>query len=79
MALELYGTPTCPYTCEVREQLEWDDRAFVEYDVEADAEARGRLRQLCPGGALSVPVLVEDGVVKAVGHNGRSCYVAHVP
>jgi len=78
MALELYGTRTCPYTAELREDLEWQGRTFVEYDVEADAGALERLRKLCPGGALSVPVLVDDGVVQSVGHNGRSCYVAHL-
>jgi len=78
MALELFGTRTCPYTAEMREELEWQGREFTEYDVEDDAAARKRLERLCPGGALSVPVLVEDGVVTSVGHNGRSCYVAHL-
>jgi mycoredoxin len=79
MAVELYGTRTCPYTAEMRDELEWQGRPFVEYDVEGDPDARERLRRLCPGGALSVPVLVEDGVVMNVGHNGRSCYVGHLP
>jgi len=75
MVLELYGTRTCPYTAELRAQLEWDDRQFVEYDVEADAAARDRLVRLAAG-AASVPVLVEDGRVVQVGWQGRSCYVA---
>ena len=79
MSLELYGTRTCPYTAELRAQLEWDDRQFVEYDVEADAAARGRLFRLVAGAAASVPTLVEDGRVVQVGWQGRSCYVAAEP
>jgi mycoredoxin len=75
MSLELYGTRSCPYTAELRAQLEWDDQPFVEYDVEADAAARDRLFMLITGSA-SVPVLVEDGRVVQVGWQGRSCYVA---
>jgi mycoredoxin len=74
MALELYGTRACPYTSELREELDWQGRAFVEYDVDADADARARMHKLTPGLA-AVPVLVEDGRVLQVGYRGRSCYV----
>ncbi len=43
--LELYGTARCPYTREMREWLEWRRSEFVEYDVEADREARVRMRE----------------------------------
>jgi glutaredoxin 3 len=75
LRIELYGTPSCAYTAELREHLEWQGRAFVEYDVESDAVAFGRLRQLM-GDNRAVPVLVENGVVKAVGWLGRSCLVS---
>jgi glutaredoxin 3 len=75
MPLELYGTRSCPYTAELRSELQWDGRSFVEYDVEDDAEARRRLFALVSG-AVSVPVLVEDGQVIQVGWNGQGCYVA---
>jgi len=75
MPLELYGTRSCPYTAELRSELQWDGTPFVEYDVEADAEARRRLCSLVSG-AVSVPVLVEDGQVIQVGSNGQGCYVA---
>ena len=47
--VELYGTPGCPYTRDMREWLEMRGADFVEYDVEADrrgarADARGRRR-----------------------------------
>jgi mycoredoxin len=75
--LELYGTTTCPYTAELREDLEFRGRDFVEYDVDNDAEALRRMTALTGnGGAAAVPVLVEDGRVLQVGYNGRSCYVA---
>ena len=75
--LELYGTTTCPYTAELREDLEFRGRDFVEYDVERDADALRRMTALAgSGGTAAVPVLVEDGRVLQVGYNGRSCYVA---
>jgi glutaredoxin 3 len=73
--LELYGTPSCPYTAELREELDFRRRDFVEYDVERDPDAMRRMRALC-GGAAAVPVLVENGSVLQVGYGGRSCYVA---
>jgi glutaredoxin 3 len=72
--VELYGSVNCPYTAELREHLEWQRQAFIEYDVEADPMALGRLQQLT-GGNRAVPVLVENGVVKTVGWLGRSCLV----
>jgi len=75
MALELYGTATCPYTAELREELDWQGREYVEFDVETDAEALARVRALTAG-AVAVPVLVETGHVLQVGYHGRSCYVS---
>lgn len=72
-SLELYGTATCPYTRDAREALEWKRRRFVEYDVEADADALARLTQLT--GQRAVPVLVEDGRVVEIGWQGRCCFV----
>lgn len=70
--LELYGTRWCPYTAEVREDLQWRGLVFVEYDVELDAVARERLLSLT-GGRRAVPVLVEDGQVIRIGWQGRVC------
>jgi glutaredoxin 3 len=70
--LELYGTAGCPYTKDMREWLEWKRCDFVEYDVEADADARRRMYALAAG-QRSVPVLVEDGKVIQAGWQGRSC------
>ena len=72
--LELYGSAHCPYTCELRDWLEWTKRAFREYDVEVDSEAKARMQSL-NGGGRSVPILVEDGKVIQVGWQGRSCIV----
>jgi glutaredoxin 3 len=76
MALELYGTKSCPYTAELREDLELRGRDFLEHDVEDDRDALRRMVALCGGGAAAVPVLVEDGRVLQVGYGGRSCYVS---
>ncbi|GIW35140.1 Uxx-star family glutaredoxin-like (seleno)protein [Meiothermus sp.] len=78
MALELFGTRSCPYTAELREDLEWRGLEFVEYDVEADEQALVRMLTLTQGGR-TVPVLVEDGQVKQIGWQGRGCVVADIP
>jgi glutaredoxin len=72
--LELFGAARCPHTQEMREWLEWKRSDFVEYDVEADADALRRMRELAAG-QRSVPVLVEDGKVLQIGWQGRSCMV----
>jgi len=72
--LELYGSSRCPYTQELREWLEWTRRDFKEYDVEADSNARARMRAL-DSSVRTVPVLVEDGKVIQVGWQGRGCIV----
>lgn len=72
--LELYGTPACPYTQELRESLEWKGREFTEFDIELDAEARVRLQALAPP-PWTVPILVQDGKVIQVGWQGRGCIV----
>jgi mycoredoxin len=72
--LELFGTARCPHTQEMREWLEWKRSDFVEYDVEADAAARRRMRELAAG-QRAVPVLVEDGKVIQIGWQGHSCFL----
>jgi hypothetical protein len=47
---------------------------FVEYDVERDAAARARLREITGGNRL-VPVIVEEGKPVQVGWMGQGCYV----
>jgi glutaredoxin len=71
---ELFGTSTCPYTRDMRDWLEARRADFAEYDVEADPEARRRMRTLA-GPQRTVPILVEDGRVVQVGWQGRGCVV----
>jgi mycoredoxin len=71
---ELYGTPSCPFTAELRDDLEWRGIAFAEYDVETDRAALARMLALA-NGERTVPVFVEDGSVKHVGFRGRGCIV----
>jgi len=73
--VELFGSAGCPHTQEMRDSLEWKGIEFVEYDVEKDAEARRRMRELS-GGQRTVPVLVEDGKVVQIGWQGRGCVVS---
>ena len=72
---ELYGTASCPFTREMREWLEWKNRDFEEYDVDADADALARMLDVT-GGQRMVPVLVEDGKTVQIGWQGRGCTVA---
>jgi mycoredoxin len=74
-AVELFGTRSCPYTAEMREQLEFRRVAFTEYDVETDDAARARMLELT-GGRRTVPVLVEHGRVSEIGWRGRGCVIA---
>lgn len=76
--LELYGTAGCEFTREMRESLEWRGADFVEYDVEADREAYGRMLA-CSNGQRMVPVLVEAGKVISIGWQGRGCVVGRGP
>lgn len=72
--LELYGAARCPFTQELRDWLQWLGHDFVEYDVDADLDARRRFSTLS-GGQRSVPLLVEDDKVVSVGWQGRTCMV----
>ncbi len=71
---ELYGSSTCAFTAELREELEWQGQEFLEYDVETDAHALCRMLELTNFGR-TVPVLVEDGRVISIGYQGRGCVV----
>jgi mycoredoxin len=71
--VELYGTASCPYTAELREDLEWRGVVFTEHNVDTDSEARSRLLAL--SSQRTVPVLVEDGIVKQIGWQGRGCVI----
>jgi glutaredoxin 3 len=58
----------------MREWLELRRAEFREYDVEADLEARRRMRVIAAG-QRTVPILVEDGKLIQVGWQGRGCPV----
>lgn len=72
--LELYGSSTCPFTTELREELEWQGRTFTEFDVDKDTPALRRMLAFT-NGQRTVPVLVEDGRVVSIGYQGRGCVV----
>ena len=72
--IELYTTVGCPYSEAAREDLEWRGVDFIEYDVERDEEARGRMLELT-GGTRTVPVIFEEGKPVQVGWMGRGCAV----
>jgi glutaredoxin len=71
-SVQLYGTPGCPYTSEMREWLEWKGTEFEEFDVETDDGARARMQSLAQP-PYTVPLLVRDGRVIQVGWQGRGC------
>jgi glutaredoxin len=71
---ELFGAKSCPHTQDMREWLDWKGYEYVEYDVEADHEARAHMIAIS-GGQRTVPVLVQDGVVIQIGWQGRGCVV----
>ena len=72
--IELYTTAGCPYSEAAREDLEGRGVDFIEYDVDRDEEARGRMLELT-GGNRTVPVIFEEGKPVQVGWMGRGCAV----
>ena len=72
--IELYTTAGCPYSEAAREHLDWRGVDFIEYDVERDEEALGRMLELT-GGNRTVPVIFEEGKPVQVGWMGRGCAV----
>jgi len=72
--LEVYGSKHCQYTAELIEELEWQSVVFTYYDVDVDKDALEQMMLLTQNGR-SIPVLVEDGKVKSVGYQGRSCII----
>ena len=72
-SIELYTTAGCPYSEAAREDLEWRGVDYIEYDVERDEEARGRMLELT--GNRTVPVIFEEGKPVQVGWMGRGCTV----
>jgi glutaredoxin 3 len=72
--IELYTTAGCPYSEAAREDLEWRGVDFIEYDVERDKKALGRMLELT-GGNRTVPVIFEEGKAVQVGWMGRGCAV----
>jgi glutaredoxin 3 len=72
--VELYVTSGCPWSAAAREDLEWRDIDFMEFDVERDSEALQRMLALS-GGARTVPVIVEEGKPVQVGWMGHGCPV----
>jgi mycoredoxin len=73
---ELFGTKSCQFTAELREDLDWRKVDFIEYDVEEDLEALTRMLQLTAG-KKTVPVLVKDDKVVQIGWQGRGCIVGN--
>ncbi len=72
--VELYTTSDCPYSAAAREDLEWREIEFVEYDVGQDAQARNRMLGLTEG-VGTVPVIVEEGKPVQIGWMGRGCAI----
>ena len=71
--LELFGSASCPYTAQLREDLEWRHVPFTEYDVDTDREALARMLRLT-NGDRTIPVLSDGVQVMQVGYEGRGCY-----
>jgi mycoredoxin len=69
---ELFGSRSCPFTAELREDLEWRSVEFAEYDIESDVDALNRMLLLTRG-ERTIPVLLEDGCVSQIGFRGRGC------
>lgn len=74
MKVELYTASGCQYSEAAREDLEWRGIEFLEYDVEKDEQARGRMLEIT-GGNRTVPVIVEEGKPPQIGWMGQGCFI----
>lgn len=63
MALTLYTRPDCPYCDAARRYLDERGDPYVERDITTDPEAENEVAAIT-GGALTVPITVEDGDVR---------------
>lgn len=72
--IEVYGAKHCQYTNDLVEELEWQGQAFVYFDVDKDSAALQKMLELTQN-QRAIPVLVEDGHVKSIGYQGRSCAI----
>ncbi len=67
--LELYIKDGCAYCQKQREELEQGGLAYQLYNVSQDPSALKEAKEKY--GAGMVPVLVENGKVKAIGYEGK--------
>jgi len=63
MSITLYTRPDCRYCDAARRFLEERGDPYVERDISTDALARDEVVAIT-GGALSVPITVEDGDIR---------------
>ncbi len=68
MMIELYVKDGCPYCRKQIAQLEREGRSYRLHNV-SDRTALEEAREKY--GAEMVPVMVEDGKVKAIGYQGQ--------
>ncbi len=64
--ITVYSTPTCPYCMQVKEYLKQKGKAFTDFNVAADMNARNAMVE--KSGQLGVPVIDIDGEI-VVGFN----------
>jgi glutaredoxin 3 len=63
MSITLYTRPDCRYCDAARRYLEERGDPYEERDITADHEAEQEVMAIT-GGALSVPITVEDGDIR---------------
>jgi glutaredoxin 3 len=67
--LDLYIKDGCPYCAKQMQEFDREGVAYRVYNVSRDAAALKKVKEVY--GADKVPVVVEDGKVKAVGYRGQ--------
>ncbi len=63
MSITLYTRPQCPYCDAARRYLDERGDPYVERDISTDPVAEQEVVAIT-GGALSVPITVEDGDIR---------------
>ena len=70
LEVKIYTKPGCPYCAKAREHYDERGIAFKEFNAQDNLTYRKEMLAISDGDP-TVPVIVEDGVLKQIGWEGR--------
>ena len=70
MEVKIYTKPGCPYCAKAREHYTERGIAFQDLNAQDNLDYRAEMLSISNGDP-TVPVIVEDGLLKQIGWEGR--------